>query len=257
MTKSQQGKLRELQTSQLTVSEIAAELNCKKSDVRKALFELGYKPIESKEPAESEFLKGKKPVEIPKRSYRRITPDVERRICELREQCFTCEQIKNKLNICSSESVRQVLIKNGYSTKRGQYHKITKEEAPEMTIKEVFEDIDKTFGDFSEAVDEMIPEERKEPAPAATDTSSEQDITPVIPDTNNSTEPPKSQALTGIGGLNTIEGALDEWLGNEAEIVAVYANKGQAELTFVYAGQEYIFSFGQKGVPEYDGTTQY
>jgi hypothetical protein len=258
VTKAQQGKLRELQTAQMTVAEIAETMNMKKSDVRKGLVAMGYVPIETKQPAESEFLKGFKPVEIPKRSYRRITPDVERRICELREQCFTCEQIKNKLNICSSESVRQILIKNGYSTKRGEFHKIKATS------------INK---DFDAAIDQMIEEaevqkeekeviiaealkDEKEPATAAavTDSVEKQEITPIIPDNNHTTSEPESQPLSGVAALNLMQTMISDWTGMAANIVSLFADKDVAELVFIFEGKEYLCQFGQKGVPEYDGT---
>lgn len=209
---------------------------------------MGYVPIETKQPAESEFLKGFKPVEIPKRSYRRITPDVEHRICELREQCFTCEQIKNKLNICSSESVRQILIKNGYSTKRGEFHKVkekTKEEAP---VK-----LTKINEDFEEAVKEMEKVNEKEPATAAavTDSVKKQEITPVIPDNNDTTSAAESQPLSGVAALNLMQTMISDWTGMAADIVSLFADRDVAELVFSYEGTEYLCQFGQKGVPWY------
>lgn len=256
MTKEQLGKLRELQTSQMTVAEIAETLNCKKSDVRKALFELGYKPIESKEPAESEFLKGFKPVEIPKRSYRRITPETERRICELREQCFTCEQIKVKLNICSNESVRQVLIKNGYSTKRGEFHKISKAASInknfEAAIDQMIEEAEVQKEEKEVIIAEALKDE-KEPATAAaiTDSGEKQEITPIIPDNNNITSVPESQALSGVAALNLMQTMISDWTGMAASIVSLFADKDVAELTFMFEETEYLCQFGPKGVPEY------
>lgn len=259
MTKEQQGKLRTLQTAQMTVAEIARKMKMKQSDVRIGLVEMGYVPIETKQPAESEFLKGFKTVEIPKRSYRRITPDVERRICELREQCFTCEQIKVKLNICSSESVRQILIKNGYSTKRGEFHKISKATSInkdfEAAIDQMIEEAEIKKEEKEVILEETLKDE-KEPAPAATDTSSQQEITPVIPDINTTTEKPKSQALSGVAALNMMQTMISDWTGMAASIVSLFADKDVAELTFMFEGTEYLCQFGQKGVPEYDATYQ-
>lgn len=264
MTKEQQGKLRELHTAQMTVAEIAETMKMKKSDVRRGLVGMGYLPIETKQPAESEFLKGQH-IEIPKRTYQRITADVEKKICELREQCYTAEQIRIKLNLHDASTVRNVLKRNGYPTERGKYHKEnkpmkltqisekseTKEDKP-MTLKDVFDDIDKNFGELDEAIDEMIPEERKEPAPAATDTSSET-IVPIIKDT---TEKPKSQALSGIKMMMELEAMLDEVFGRDVQLTSVYAKAETTEIGFAYGGGEYLITFGQKGVPEYRGDAQ-
>lgn len=252
-SKDELGRLREYQTAQMTVSEIAAKMQKKKSDVRRELVSMGYLPIEIKQKPESEFLSGKT-VEIPKRTYTRITPETEKKICELREQCFTIGQIKIKLNLHDESTVRKVLKRNGYPTERGKYHKETKEDTAGQTGTEEDKPMKaaQINEDFDKAVNEMIAEAKeKEPASVGADTSSEVRNSPNISTSNDTTETRKSQVLSGIGGLNTIEGALDEWLGNEAEIVAVYANKGQAELTFIYDSQEYVFSFGMKGVPEY------
>lgn len=256
MTKEQQGRLRTLHTAQMTVSEIAEELKLKKSEVRKGLVEMGYVPIETKQPAESEFLKGFKTVEIPKRSYRRITPDVERRICELREQCFTCEQIKNKLNICSSESVRQILIKNGYSTKRGEFHKISKATSInkdfEAAIDQMIEEAEVKKEEKEVIIAEALKDE-KEPATAAaiTDSGEKQEITPIIPDNNNTTSVPESQPLSGVAALNLMQTMISDWTGMAADIVSLFADRDVAELIFSYEGKEYLCQFGQKGVPEY------
>jgi hypothetical protein len=264
-SKEEVGKLREYHTARMTVSEIAETMKKKKSDVRRELVALGYLPIEKHpEPEESEFLKDFKPVEIKKRPYTRITPAIEKRICELRDQCFSIHQIADKLNISSDETVRKVLKRNGYSTKRGEYHKSkpaqineefedavnqmieeaqAKEDAQEMTIKEVFEDIDKRFSG-----------KEKEPASAATDTSPEQDITPVIPDTNDTTEPPKSQALTltGIKMMMELEAMLGEVFGREAEIIDINADGEHCDIGFAYRDRKYCLLFAEREeVPEY------
>lgn len=247
-TKEDSARLRELHTACMTVSEIAETMKKKKSDIRRKLAEMGYLPIEKKpEPEKSEFLKGE-PVTIPRREYTKITPETEKRVCELREQCFTTTQIADKLHINSPQTVSNILKRNGYPTERGKFHKEaneTKEDKP-MKAAQINEDFDK-------AVNEMIAEAKeKEPASAATDTSPEQDITPVIPDTNDTTEPQKSQVVSGITALSLLEGALMDAYGGQAEITRIFAERSIAELFFVIGGQEYGFTFGVKeGVPDY------
>jgi hypothetical protein len=100
--------------------------------------------------------------------------------------------------------------------------------------------------DFDQAVDEMIAEAetKKEPAPAATDTSStSENINSLYP--NDTIDEPKSQALSGISGSNNIEAALEEWLGNEKEIVYLKADTESAEVRFKYDGRIYSMTFGR------------
>lgn len=66
-TKEDQARLRTLHTKQLTVKEIAKEMQKPQELIRSELKAMGYKPIEQKEKPESDILKGFKPVEIPRR----------------------------------------------------------------------------------------------------------------------------------------------------------------------------------------------
>jgi hypothetical protein len=98
--------------------------------------------------------------------------------------------------------------------------------------------------DFDKAVDEMIAEAetKKEPAPAATDTSStNENINSLYP--NDTIDEPKSQPLSGISGSNNIEAALEEWLGNEKEIVYLKADTESAEVRFKCDGRVYSMTF--------------
>lgn len=122
-TKEDQARLRTLHTKCMTVKEIAKEMQKPQGWIRDELKAMGYKPIETREKPESEFLLNKQKTKIPKRSYTKITPEIEKRVCELREQCFTTYQIADKLHIRSDETVRNVLKRNGYPTERGKYHK--------------------------------------------------------------------------------------------------------------------------------------
>lgn len=96
--------------------------------------------------------------------------------------------------------------------------------------------------DFDKAVEEMIAETKKEPAPAATDTSSSnENINSLYP--NDNIDEPKSQPLSGISGSNNIEAALEEWLGNEKEIVYLKADTESAEVRFKCDGRVYSMTF--------------
>lgn len=272
-TKEDQARLRTLHTKCMTVKEIAKEMQKPQGWIRTALEDMGYKPIESREKPESEFLKSsKKKTEIPKRVYNRITPETEKKICELREQCFTIAQIRLKLNLHDESTVRNVLKRNGYPTERGKYHKQdtagqtgTKQDKPsqinrefdaavdqmiaeseaqkeekEVTLNEVFKDIDEKFG------------KEKEPASVGADASSEVRNSPNISTSNDTTEPQKSQAVSGITALSLLESALMNAYGREAEITRIFAERSIAELFFVIGGQEYGITFGIKeGIPDY------
>lgn len=252
-SKDELGRLREYQTAQMTVSEIAAKMQKKKSDVRRELVSMGYLPIEIKQKPESEFLSGKT-VEIPKRTYTRITPETEKKICELREQCFTIGQIKDKLNLHDESTVRNVLKRNGYPTERGKYHKETKEDTAGQTGTEEDKPMKaaQINEDFDKAVNEMIAEAKeKEPASVGADTSSEVRNSPNISTSNDTTETRKSQVLSGVAALNMMQTMISDWTGMAASIVSLFADKDVAELTFMFEGTEYLCQFGPKGVPEY------
>jgi len=99
--------------------------------------------------------------------------------------------------------------------------------------------------DFDQAVDEMIAEAetKKEPAPAATDTSSSNDnINSLYP--NDSTDELKSQPLNGVDFIGLFEGMLHEGYGNKAKIVRVNADKEKASVVFECEGRAYGLNFG-------------
>lgn len=240
-TKEDQARVRELHTKCMTVKEIAKEMQKPQGWIRAALEDMGYKPIETRERAESEFLSGK-PVEIPKRSRRRITPETEQQVCELREKCFAVTQIADKLQIGSPQTVVNILKRNGYPTERGKFHK---EDKP-MKAAQINEEFDK-------AVDEMIAEAKeKEPASVGADASSEVRNSPNISTSNDTTEKTKSQVVSGITALSLLENALLNAYGAKVEITRILAERQIAELFFVIGGQEYGFTFGKKeGIPDY------
>ena len=262
-TKQDNARLRELHTAQKTVSEIADEMKKDKSLIRSKLVDMGYLPIEKKQPAESEFTRSFKPVEINQRRAK-ITPEIEKKICELREQCFSFGQIGYKVGL-SAATVRNVLIRNGYPTGNGKYHKEdtaaqretvmdaeiiteTKEDKP-MKAASINEEFDK-------AVDQMIAEAKeKEPASLADNASSEkQDITPVIPLINDNIPKEKSQppVLTGIKMMMEIEAMLGEVFGRDAEIIDINANGDHCDIGFTYHGREYSMLFAEREeVPDY------
>lgn len=265
-TKEDQARLRVLHTKCMTVKEIAKEMQKPQGWIRTALEDMGYKPIESREKPESEFLLNKQKTKIPKRSYTKITPEIEKRVCELREQCFTIYQIADKLHIRSEETVRNVLKRNGYPTERGKYHKQdtagqtgTKQDKPskinrefdaavdqmiaeseaqkeekEVTLNEVFKGIDEKFG------------KEKEPASSANDTSSEVRNSPNISTSNDTTETQKSQALSMIEMLSIVDNAVTSVFGSEAEPTYLHADRSAGEYRFVHGGREYAVCFGER-----------
>ena len=94
----------------------------------------------------------------------------------------------------------------------------------------------------------------KEPVPSANDTSSEQNITPVILTTNDTTEPPKSQdlTLTGIKMMMELEAMLGEVFGREAEIIDINADGEHCDIGFAYRDRKYCLLFAEREeVPEY------
>lgn len=260
-TKEDQARLRTLHTKCMTVKEIAKEMQKPQGWIRDELKAMGYKPIEVREKAESEFL-NKQKTKIPKRSYTKITPEIEKRVCELREQCFTTYQIADKLHIRSDETVRNVLKRNGYPTERGKYHKEPKEDKPmkpsqinrefdaavdqmiaeseaqkeekEVTLNEVFKDIDEKFG------------KEKEPASVGADASSEVRNSPNISTSNDTIEPQKSQALSMIEMLSIVESAVISAYGSEAEPTYLHADRSAGEYRFILDGREYAVCFGER-----------
>ena len=249
-TSDEVGRLREYHTARMTVSEIAGKMQKKKSDIRRKLVEMGYLPIEKKpEPEKSEFLKGG-PVTIPRREYTKITTKIEERVCELREQCFTTTQIAKKLNINSPQTVSNILKRNGYPTERGKFHKETNETKEDKPMKAA-----QINEDFEQAVNEMIAEAKeKEPASAATDTSSVTKEVNSLTQDNDTTDKPESQApaLTGIKMMMEVEAMLGEVFGRDAEIIDINANGDHCDIGFTYHGREYSVLFAEREeVPSY------
>lgn len=262
MTKEEQAKLRELHTAQMTVKEIAERMQKPKAEIRSGLVAMGYLPIEKKETPESEFLKGRQPVEIPTRKYQKITPEVEKRICELREQQFSAHQIAGKIGL-SAPTVRKVLREHGYDTRR----KRTKQDAavpgktredkpmkPQININvDIVADqlLKKSKTDKPQASNEV--DMKKEPAPVAADTSSET----IIPVINDNTPEPKCQdpePLSAISMLTLMQNMIEEAYGLEAQSTYIKADRKFVEYNFAYEGREYGFTFGLiQEVPEYKG----
>lgn len=235
-TKEDQARLRTLHTKCMTVGEIAKEMQKPQGWIRAALEDMGYKPIEVKEKPESEFLKSFKPVDISQKKTK-ITPELEAKACELREQKFNMRQIADKLHI-SQPTVSRILKKHGFSGKYLDTKSETKEDKP-MKAAQINEEFDK-------AVDEMIAEAKeKEPASSANDTSSEVSNTP-ISTSNDTIEPPKSQALSMIEVLNIVEGAVISAYGSEAEPTYLHADRSTGEYRFILDGREYAVCFGER-----------
>lgn len=238
-TKEDQAKLREYQTAQMTVKEIAVKMQRPQQLIRAELEAMGYKSIEDKPKPESEFLKGKEPVKVGRKPYAKITPEIEQKVCELSGQGKSQMQIAIKLDICLS-SVKRIM----------QKHKADKPKPSQINE------------DFEAAVNEMIAEAReekamtvteKEPAPSANDASSEKKDSETLSTNDSNTEPPKSQVLSGIKMKMELEAMLGEVYGRDAEIVYVNADAEHCDIGFAYRGREYSLLFAQREeVPEYD-----
>lgn len=241
-TKKDQAKLREYQTAQMTVKEIAVKMQRPPELIRAELEAMGYRPIESKPVPESEFLKGREPVAIPytpdKRSYQKTSPEMREKFIELRMAGRTYQQIANLTGV-KMTTVKSAVMK--YLKEQAQ--KQIKEDKP-VKINEEFE----------AAVNEMMAEAKEEePAPVAADTSSKQEITPVISTTNNTIRTKKSQALSGVKMIGVLDDLLNDLFGENAEVVSMVADAEHCDIGFAYQGREYSIFFAQREeVPEYD-----
>ena len=109
--------------------------------------------------------------------------------------------------------------------------------------------------DFEQAVNEMIAEAKeKEPASAATDTSSVTKEVNSLTQDNDTTDKPESQApaLTGIKMMMEVEAMLSEVFGRDAEIIDINANGDHCDIGFTYHGREYSMLFAEREeVPSY------
>lgn len=105
-------RLQQLQTGLKTVDEIASDLNKTQLDVTNKLMSLGYKPRHKKpEPDQISFPISTE-IEIPLQTKRkkrtRVTPEIEKRVCELREQRFKFSEIEELTGIDQSTASRIV-----------------------------------------------------------------------------------------------------------------------------------------------------
>ncbi len=142
-----------------------------------------------------------------------LPPNMAEKIVELRSQGKTHKEIADELGI-------------GTATVNRYLHKDKPSQINE---------------DFDKAVNEMITEAKKEPAPAATDTSSE---IKHLSTTNDTIDEPKSQALNGVDFIGLFEGMLHEGYGDKAKIVKVSADKEKASVVFECEGRAYGLNFG-------------
>lgn len=201
----------DLQSKGKSVSEIAELTGLNTKKVNEIIFKK----------AEEELLEVGK-VEVPEKKrggHSRLTELIKNKIVELKEQGKSDAAIAKELGIGKSSVYRTWTEHKGES----KPSKINEE--------------------FDKAVDDMITEAKKEPAPAATDTSSTKNENKSLSTNNDIIDEPKSQALSGISGSNNIEAALEEWLGNEKEIVYLKADTESAEVRFKCDGRVYSMTF--------------
>ena len=84
----------------------------------------------------------------------------------------------------------------------------------------------------------------KEPAPAATDTSSIKNENKTLSTNNDIIDEPKSQDLNGVDFIGLFEGMLHEGYGDKAKIVKVIADEEKASVVFECEGRAYGLNFG-------------
>jgi uncharacterized protein YerC len=80
----------------------------------------------------------------------------------------------------------------------------------------------------------------KEPTPAPTETSSNENIVQV----QNTTGSAESQALRGVNVLGLMQTMLEEAYGTDAEIMSLKADSDTASIMFRYGGKAYSVQFG-------------
>lgn len=192
-----------------TPAEIASERGLTEDEVRKVIEEQGREPNEpGKEPA----------------GYRRISDKIKDKIIEEKKKGRSDADIAKELGIGKSSVYRTWSL----------YKLIGKQWEEQEDIEEIVEE---EFG--KGAAEEIRPEPPKAPKAekkAEQKASREDDYC--------STDS-KSQKLSGIAAANTIEGALNEWLGSEAEIIMINASRTKGEVRFTYQGEAYGFRFGR------------
>lgn len=248
LTKEEQGKLRELHTAQMTVTEISQRMQKSQAEIRAELDAMGYLPIETKQKPESDFLKGRQPVEIPQKGSTKITESIGKRICELWEQQFSAQQIAGKLGL-SAPTVRKVLKEHGYDTGRRRTKQDTA--APGKTKEDNPMKPAQINKEFDAAIDQMIAETKKEPAPVAADTSSE-NIIPIIKDSTENRKCQAPEPLSAIKLLELIQAMIVNAYGLEATPTYIQADSALGIYRFAYEGYEYGFTFGlEMEVPDY------
>lgn len=234
-TKEDQAKLREYQTAQMTVKEIAKKMGKPADFIRSELRSMGYKPIEQKsKPEKSEFLNG--PVKIGKKPYTRITTGIEKKCLEMRDQGLSIFQISKELDIgCSS--ISRIFKKYG-------------KKKPSQINEDFEAAVDEMIAEMKEEKSVKLTDTEKEPAPIAAeaDSSREKEVL-----TNNDiTEKPKCQALSGIKMMMELEAMLGEVYGRDAEIVSVSADAEHCDIDFEHEGVRYSLTFGiRQTLPEY------
>lgn len=127
-TVEETNRLYTLQTGMKTVGEIAVELHKPPLDVENKLLSLGFKPLHKRPGPEQTSFNVGKAVEIPQKKRRtRVTPEIEKRVCELREQRFKFSEIAKKTGLdCSTCS--RIAKRNGLPIEKRYVE--TKEPAP-------------------------------------------------------------------------------------------------------------------------------
>lgn len=132
-TAEEVSRLHTMRTGLKTVNEMAAELKKQPLDVENKLLSLGFKPLHKRpEPEQTSFNIGKA-VEIPQPKRRKkrtqVTPEIEKRVCELRDERFKFSEIAEKTGI-SQATASRIAQRNGFPSEKRQVERTTKEPAP-------------------------------------------------------------------------------------------------------------------------------
>lgn len=211
-TKQDQAKLREYQTAQMTVAEIAEKMDRPIEWIRTELEAMGYKPIESKPaPEPSEFLEGFEPVKITgKRSYNRMTPEKVKTLIELRAQGKTIIEAAKIIGVSKAAA------ENALRKVRTEANE--KEPAPSA----------------NDASSEQVNCE----------------VLPIINDNTPASvcQEPGINAAVMATLLLTM---LDEAFGRECEPTGIKADRDHLDLSFSFEDREYYIVFGQARHYEY------
>ena len=218
-----------LQNKGKSVSEIACLMGLNAKKVNEIIFgEAKEEPQEAEKSVPEPAAPGKRS------RYNRLTELIRNKIIELKEQG------KSNAVVAKELGIGQTTVYRAWTEYRGGRHPSKINEEFDKAVDEMIE----------ESKNKTITEEReempkaKEPAPAATDTSSTKNENKTLSTNNDIIDEPKSQALNGVDFIWLFEDMLHEGYGDKAKIVKVIADKEKASVVFECEGRAYGLNFG-------------